>query len=141
MKRNQQRAEFEIWEELYFLGKGSHKFRNSDLLADLLESDGPFFMSPRLRRELAEILRDHSKLRDKDERKKAKEVEEEWIFWFHYQNLKNGMTIGDSKSTIADRFGSSFDRIDKLIQRKYAQAKEKNEARWKEVYTSLQDKS
>ena len=51
------------------------------------------------------------------------------------------MGIGEAKQSIADEFGWSFDRVDKVINRKwnkvFAEQSEQYEATWQ----SLQDKS
>jgi len=134
MRRRKQRAEFNAWEEMYFLGKkGKGKFKNADLLADLLESDAPFFMTPRLRRDLAEIMRDYSELLGQD-----RDTETEWVCWYHNQNLRNGSKVGESKLKLAKFYNYSFDKIDKVIQRKYADVKKLDEKRREDVYDSLQ---
>ena len=134
MRRSKIRAEFDAWEEMYFLGKkGQRRIKNADLLADLLESDAPFFMTPRLRRDLAEIMRDYSKLLGQD-----RDTETEWVCWYHNQNLRNGSKVGESKLKLAKFYNYSFDKIDKTIQRKYADVKKFNEKRREDVYDSLQ---
>lgn len=135
------RREFEVWVELYFHAKKSRNFRNTDLLVDLLKSDAPFFLTPEIKRELIEILEEYRKLRDAAVGKNASQtVDESWIFWLHYKNQRDGLNGRQSKEQIAEFLQSSFDRIDKVIQRKFLKAKQENELKWAEAYLSLKDK-
>lgn len=142
MKNQDVRSEFNAWIELYFIGKKSRGFRNTNLLADLLASEAPFFMTPQIKRELIEILRDYSKLRDTVEGKKeSQSVDEGWMFWLHYKNQRDGLNGRQSKDQIAAYLGCTFDRVDKTIQRKFPKAKQEKEKEWADLYLSLRDKS
>ena len=64
------------------------------------------------------------------------------MFWRYFQHhVKDGLGVGETKQRIADEFGWTFDRVDKVINRKwdkvFAEKSEQYEATWK----SLQDKS
>lgn len=128
-------SDFEAMWQLYKHMKKRTGERNTLLLVDMMEANEGFYMTK-------EIFKDYSNYQYKANPAKQKERDESWIFWRYFQHhVKGVMGIGEAKQSIADEFGWSFDRVDKVINRKwnkvFAEQSEQYEATWQ----SLQDKS
>ena len=129
---------FALW-ELYKIGKKNGS-KNAAMLADMMESDAEFFMTEEIWQEFISILREFDKFQDGENKTATKRREEGWFFWNHYKNLRDGCGKTESKELIGAQFGVSFDRIHKVIERKYATVLIDREAEFDKLYNELQSK-
>jgi hypothetical protein len=127
-----------LW-DLYKISK-KNGYRNAALLADMMASDADFFMTKEIWDELISILREFDKFQDNEDITATKRREEDWFFWHHYKNLRDGCSKKVSKELIGAQFGVSFDRVDKAIQRKYAKVLKDKEAEFEKLYNELRTK-
>ena len=134
-------SDFEAMWEFYKHMKKRTGERNTLLLVDMMEADEGFYMTKEIWNEFKEIFKDYRSYQYKANPAKQKERDESWIFWRYFQHhVKGGMGIVEAKQTIADEFGWTYDRVHKVISRKwkanYAENREQFEANWR----SLKDK-
>ena len=134
-EEDEQKEFFALW-ELYKLHKKEGK-QNAALLADIMESDANFYMTKEIWRELITILREFDKFQRQENQTATRAAEESWIFWGHYRNLRDGLGVTASKHSIAAHYGYSFDRVDKVIQRKYDAALEEKQEQFDQLYNEL----
>lgn len=134
--------DFQAMWQFYKKIKSATKERNTLLLVDMMEANEGFYMTKEIWSEFKEIFKDYSKYQYDVNPSKQKERDESWMFWRYFQHyIKGGMGTVKAKQAIADEFGWTFDRVDKVINRKwdneYAENRDSYEASWQ----SLQDKS
>ena len=124
-----------LW-NLYKISK-KNGYRNTTLLADMMASDADFFMTKEIWDELISILREFDKFQQNEDKKRTLDTERGWFFWDHYRNLRDGLGVTESKQSIADCHGVSFDKVDKVIQRHYNLALEDKEPEFRKLYDEL----
>jgi len=124
-----------IW-DLYKISKRNGN-RNAALLADMMASDADFFMTKEIWDELISILREFDKLQRNENKKQTLDTERGWFFWDHYRNLRDGLGVTESKQSIADYHGVSFDKVHQVIQGYYKMALEDKEPEFRNLYDEL----
>ncbi|PXW70484.1 hypothetical protein C7964_102374 [Loktanella sp. PT4BL] len=133
------REEFLALWELYKISKKNGR-KNAAMLADMMASNAEFFMTKEIWQELISILREFDKFQDGENKTTTKRREEGWFFWHHYRNLRDGYGKTESKELIGAQFGVSFDRVHKVIERKYATVLIDREAEFNQLYNELNSK-
>lgn len=135
-------SDFEAMWQFYKYTKNKYKERNTLLLVDMMEADGDFYMTKEIWKEFKEILRDYCNYQYEANPKKQKQRDESWMFWRYFQHhIKRGLGIGEAKQRIADEFGWTFDRVDKVINRKWDKVFAEHGEQYEATWQSLQDKS
>ena len=124
-----------LW-DLYKISK-KNGYRNAALLADMMASDADFFMTKEIWDELISILREFDKFQQNEDKKQTLDTERGWFFWDHYRNLHDGFGVTESKQSIADYYGVSFDKVHQVIQRHYKLALEDKEPEFQKLYGEL----
>ena len=136
------KVEFEAMWQLYKDNKKKTGERNTLLLVDMMEADEGFYMTKEIWNEFKEIFIDYSKFQYGADISKQKERDESWMFWRYFQkHIKEGKGVTQAKQEIADYFNWSFDRVDKVILRKWDEAYAENQDKWVKLFKELQDKS
>ena len=140
-KSETSQADFEVMWQLYKDMKKSTGERNTLLLVDMMEADEGFYMTKEIWNEFKEIFIDYSNYQYEAKPRKQKERDESLIFWRYFQHhVKGPMGVGEAKQAIADEFGWSFDRVDKVIKRKWKDTYSKKREYYENAWSSLKDK-
>jgi hypothetical protein len=136
------KVEFEAMWQLYKDNKKKTGERNTLLLVDMMEANESFYMTKEIWNEFKEIFKDYSHFQYRANKSKQKQRDESWIFWkYFHKHIKEGKGVTQAKQEIADEFNWSFDRVDKVILRKWDEAYAENQDKWVKLFKELQDKS
>ena len=136
------KVEFEAMWQLYKDNKKKTGERNTLLLVDMMEANESFYMTKEIWNEFKEIFKDYSHFQYRANKSKQKQRDESWIFWkYFHKHIKEGKGVTQAKQEIADYFNWSFDRVDKVILRKWDEAYAENQDKWVKLFKELQDKS